>query len=106
MVENPLRQIQTYGQSVWLDYIHRNLLTSGELQRLIETDGIQGVTSNPAIFDQAISGSRDYDTDIRVLAMRGKSVEEIYLSLAVRDIQGAATCSGRCMTGWPGRTVL
>lgn len=90
MVGNPLRQIQTYGQSVWLDFIQRRLLTSGELSRLIETDGVQGVTSNPAIFDQAISGSRDYDTDIRGLALRGKSVEEIYLSLAVRDIQGAA----------------
>lgn len=56
---NPLRTIQDYGQSVWLDYIRRSLITSGELQRLIEEDGLRCVTSNPAIFEKAINGSSD-----------------------------------------------
>ncbi|MGQ9921823.1 MAG: bifunctional transaldolase/phosoglucose isomerase [Desulfobacca sp.] len=90
MVKNPLQLLETYGQSVWLDYIHRGLLTSGELQQLIESDGVLGVTSNPAIFDQAISGSTAYDADIRNLALQGRNVEEIYLALAISDIQGAA----------------
>ncbi|MCZ6906892.1 MAG: transaldolase, partial [Deltaproteobacteria bacterium] len=57
---NPLKALHGYGQSVWLDYIRRSLLTSGELARLIEEDGLRGVTSNPAIFEKAITGSTDY----------------------------------------------
>ena len=56
---NPLKDLLKYGQSVWLDYIRRNLLTSGELKRLIEEDGLRGMTSNPAIFEKAIAGSTD-----------------------------------------------
>ena len=59
-MENPLRALQTYGQSVWLDYIRRHLIASGELQRLIAEDGLRGVTSNPSIFEKAITGSSDY----------------------------------------------
>ncbi|MHA2223511.1 MAG: transaldolase family protein, partial [Candidatus Thorarchaeota archaeon] len=58
---NPLRELQKYGQSFWLDYIRRSLITSGELRRLVEEDGLRGVTSNPTIFQKAISGSSDYD---------------------------------------------
>jgi ribose 5-phosphate isomerase B len=59
-LENPLRALQVFGQSVWLDYIRRSLITSGELQRLIDEDGVWGVTSNPAIFEKAVTGSSDY----------------------------------------------
>ena len=59
-LESPVRALQVFGQSVWLDYIRRSLITSGELQRLIEEDGVRGVTSNPAIFEKAIAGSSDY----------------------------------------------
>ena len=61
--KNPLKALQEYGQSVWLDYIRRSLLTSGELRRLVEEDGLRGVTSNPAIFEKAIAGSTDYESD-------------------------------------------
>ena len=57
---NTLKQLQTLGQSIWLDYIRRNLITSGELQRLINEDGLRGMTSNPSIFEKAIAGSTDY----------------------------------------------
>ena len=57
---NPLKELSKYGQSAWLDYIRRNLITSGELKRLVEEDGLGGVTSNPAIFEKAITGSTDY----------------------------------------------
>ena len=57
---NPLQRLTTYGQSVWLDYVRRNLLTTGELANRLVQDGITGVTSNPAIFEKAISGSNDY----------------------------------------------
>ncbi len=65
---NPLRELQNYGQSVWLDYIRRSLLTSGELQHLLADDGLRGVTSNPAIFEKAIAGSSDYTEWLQSLA--------------------------------------
>ena len=90
MKQNPLLNIQEFGQSIWQDYIQRNLILSGELKQLIEKDGIRGVTSNPSIFDTAIAGSRDYDDDIRAMALEGKSIEEIYRFLTVRDVREAA----------------
>ena len=90
MKDNPLKKLATFGQSVWLDFIRRGMLASGEFQRLIDDDGISGVTSNPAIFEKAISGSRDYDRNIRELAAEGKSVEQIYQALTVEDIRSAA----------------
>lgn len=62
---NPLKGLQQYGQSVWLDYIHRHLMSSGELTRLVEEDGLRGVTSNPTIFEKAIADSPDYDEALR-----------------------------------------
>ena len=90
MKENPLLKLAEFGQSVWLDYIRRHMLTSGELLQLIEEDGLKGVTSNPAIFEKAIAGSHDYDESILTLARKGKSVEEIYQILTVEDIRQAA----------------
>ena len=58
--QNPLKALNAFGQSVWLDYIRRSLISTGELARLIEQDGLRGVTSNPSIFEKAITGSTDY----------------------------------------------
>ena len=57
-MNNPLRKLETFGQSLWLDYIRRQMITSGELSRLIEEDGLKGVTSNPAIFEKAIASAK------------------------------------------------
>ena len=59
-MKNPLQSLQDLGQSVWLDYLRRSLISSGELKRLIEEDGLRGLTSNPSIFEKAIAGSSDY----------------------------------------------
>jgi transaldolase/glucose-6-phosphate isomerase len=90
MLNNSLRTIQEFGQSIWQDFIRRKIILSGELRELIENDGISGVTSNPAIFESAIDGSRDYDDDISAMALQGRSATEIYESLTVRDVQMAA----------------
>jgi len=90
MENNPLRRIQDFGQSIWQDDISRKMFDSGELQRLIENDGIRGVTSNPAIFENAIAHSHDYDDDIRRLALSGRSTADIYENLTVREVQTAA----------------
>ena len=60
MSGNPLKRLEALGQSIWLDYIRRDLIVSGELRRLIEKDGLRGMTSNPSIFEKAIAGSSDY----------------------------------------------
>lgn len=86
---NPLRELAVYGQSFWLDYLSRNLITSGELARLIEDDGLRGITSNPTIFDKAIATSEEYDEEIAELAARGLSDEVIFEELAVHDVQKA-----------------
>jgi transaldolase len=90
MKANPLKQIVTLGQSIWLDYIQRNLITSGKLRSLIEEDGLGGMTSNPDIFEKAIVNSHDYDDDIRAMALKGKDVNAIYEALSQRDVQSAA----------------
>ena len=88
---NPLLQLAVYGQSVWLDYIRRGLITSGELARLIREDGLRGVTSNPAIFEKAITGSTDYSEALEEFQRRPDlDVVELYERLAIRDIQDAA----------------
>lgn len=88
---NLLKDLQNYGQSIWLDYIHRNLITSGELRRLVE-DGLRGLTSNPTIFEQAIAGSADYDEDVRVLLSHDPHIDtrSLFEALAVEDIRMAA----------------
>jgi transaldolase len=90
MKANPLVELEKLGQSIWLDFIRRGMISSGELRRLIEEDGVTGVTSNPSIFEKAIAESRDYDAAIRTLAQSGKSVEDIYQDLTISDIQLAA----------------
>jgi len=86
---NPLLRLNALGQSVWYDYIRRDLL-SGELARLIAEDGLKGMTSNPSIFEKAIAASELYDDDVRRAAAAGKGPEEIFESLAVADVRQAA----------------
>jgi transaldolase len=90
MKKNPLIQLEELGQSVWLDFINRNLITSGELGRLIEVDGISGITSNPAIFEKAISESHDYEHDIKIMLKDGKDAKAIYEAICLKDLQMAA----------------
>ena len=89
-LENRLRALQVFGQSVWLDYIRRSLITSGELRRLIDEDGLRGVTSNPAIFEKAIAGSSDYTEILEAPEARTLDAKALYEKLAIRDIQDAA----------------
>jgi len=88
--QNPLLDLQKQGQSVWLDYIRRNIITNGELQKLIDQDGLRGITSNPSIFEKAIGGSSDYDDLLAQLLSQGMSSGDIYERIAVRDIQDAS----------------
>ncbi|HKV27343.1 MAG TPA: bifunctional transaldolase/phosoglucose isomerase [Candidatus Acidoferrales bacterium] len=88
---NPLKELTKFGQAVWLDYIRRNLLTSGELQRLIDEDDLRGMTSNPTIFEKAITGSTDYADFLKSLESKPElDAKARYELLAIRDIQGAA----------------
>ncbi len=89
--KNSLQALQSYGQSVWLDYIRRSLITSGELQRLIDENGLRGVTSNPSIFEKAIAGSTDYDLALNMVEHRqDRDVMALYEAFAIADIQATA----------------
>lgn len=90
MSSNPLRVLNSLGQSVWFDYIRRIELTSGHLKQLIDVDGVSGVTSNPSIFEKAIAGSNDYDEAIGKLVETGKETPVIFEALEVEDIRMAA----------------
>jgi transaldolase len=90
MKDNPLKKLGMLGQSIWLDYIRRDLITGGKLRRLIDEDGLRGMTSNPSIFEKAIAESHIYDEDIRDIALKKKDVKTIYEALSQRDVQSAA----------------
>jgi transaldolase/glucose-6-phosphate isomerase len=84
---NPLLGIQQYGQSIWYDNIRRSFITSGELKSLVEHDGLMGVTSNPAIFEKAITGSTDYNEALQALERdHDMDAKALYEHLAVGDI--------------------
>jgi transaldolase/transaldolase/glucose-6-phosphate isomerase len=89
MSNNPLRELNAVGQSVWQDNIRRGELLSGALKKLIDEDGLSGTTSNPTIFEKAIEGSKDYDEAITQLGQSGKGASEIFDALAIEDIQHA-----------------
>ena len=90
MVATPILEIEnTYGQSIWMDNLSRDIIESGQLAKLIETRGILGITSNPAIFEKAIAGNQIYDPDIAAGIKAGKSVDEIYEDLIFTDIRNA-----------------
>ena len=91
MNKNPLIGLKEIGQSVWLDNLSRKLIHSGELKRLIDEDGLSGITSNPTIFQKAISGSPDYDASLRRMIDKGvKDEKELFLGLAMEDVSEAA----------------
>jgi transaldolase len=89
---NSLKQLQDRGQSIWLDYIRRDLLTSGEFQRLVEEDGVHGVTSNPTIFDKAIASGTAYDDALRLLLSTDpdRNAQLLFEKLEIQDLQMAA----------------
>jgi len=91
-VANPVAALRQYGQSVWLDFIRRSLIAGGELKRLVDEDGLGGVTSNPAIFEKAIDGSDDYAAAIQEISDQqpGLGAKAVYERLAIKDIQDAA----------------
>lgn len=89
-MNNPISRLAELGQSVWLDYIDRRLITSGALARLVNEEGLRGVTSNPAIFEKAITGSNDYDDDIRAMSLAGHDPPAIYEALVTSDVRLAA----------------
>ena len=86
---NPLSTLYSEKQSFWLDYIRKSLLASGELKRMIDEDGLRGMTSNPTIFEKAISSGDEYDADIKKAALQKKSPAETFEIIAVKDIQKA-----------------
>ncbi len=90
MTANPLKRLEALGQSVWLDYIRRDLIAGGGLRRLIEEDGLRGMTSNPSLFEKAIQASPDYDAEIQALAGSGRSAADIYEALSQHDVRSAA----------------
>jgi transketolase/transaldolase len=92
MKKNPLLELENYGQGIWMDYLRRDLFSSGELKRYIEQDGLAGMTSNPTIFEKAISGSTEYDAQLRGLLGPNPNTpaDVLYEKIAIQDIQTAA----------------
>jgi transaldolase/glucose-6-phosphate isomerase len=89
-MSNPLRDLAKTGQSVWFDQMERRLVSSGDLQRMIDEDDLRGLTSNPTIFEKAIGGSDDYEQQLSTLASQNKSRDEIYDAITIEDIGNAA----------------
>src|SRR3982075_4093625 len=88
---NPVKALEKHGQSVWLDFLARGFIATGELKKLIDTDGVKGVTSNPSIFEKAIGSSDEYDSAIgNALKKADRAVAGLFEDLAVEDIQHAA----------------
>lgn len=84
MNNNPLKKLETLGQSVWLGYIRNDMFANGELRRLIDDDGLHGITSNPSIFEKAIAESDLYDNDIYDLVQKKTDVKEIFETLSIK----------------------
>ncbi|MFC2064961.1 transaldolase [Chloroflexota bacterium] len=89
-MSNPIQEVINLGQSIWFDNIQRRAIKNGELKYLIDSGDIRGITSNPSIFNQAITNSDDYDEDIKNLAANGLNSQEVFWKLAVKDIQDAS----------------
>ena len=90
MNKNPLKVLESLGQSIWLDYIRRDLMASGQLQLLIKNDGVRGMTSNPSIFEKAIAESNIYDSDIQGISISTRDIAAVYEALSQQDVQVAA----------------
>ncbi len=87
---NPLNALNEHGQSIWLDLLNRDIMDTGKLKSLIEQDSLAGLTSNPSIFEKAITGSADYDEDIRNLSKTEDDYKKIFIDIEIKDIQRAA----------------
>src|SRR3981081_556855 len=87
---NPLKALLEFGQSPWMDYIRRDLLTSGGLKKRIQEDGLMGMTSNPTIFEKAISGSKDYADILESPEAKKLDAKGVYEKIAIRDVPGAS----------------
>ena len=103
MMRNPLLELVDQGQSVWLDYLSRDLIRSGRLEEMMAADGLRGITSNPTIFHGAISGSDTYDEEISSLAASGLNAEETFETLAIADIRAACDILLRVYESTQGR---
>jgi transaldolase/glucose-6-phosphate isomerase len=103
MTANPLHELAAQGQSVWLDYIRRDLIESGGLAQLVTSGELRGMTSNPAIFEKAIAGSREYDRLLEAALRETRDPAGVYERLAVRDIQDAADALRRVYEATEGR---
>ncbi len=89
-MSNPIKTLSKFGQSIWLDYIIRDILVNGDLKKMIDEDGLRGMTSNPAIFEQAFANSQSYVDDIKKMTKEGHSLHEIYETLTQRDVRDAS----------------
>ena len=98
----PAARLNEFGQSAWLDLIGRKLIESGELKRMIDEDGIRGVTANPAIFEKAIAETKEYDTTLAKLVAQGKSPLQIYEALAIADVRDACDVLRPMFEIWKG----
>jgi transaldolase len=87
---NPLKGLLAYGQSPWLDFIRRNILLNGDLKKMIDNDGLRGMTSNPAIFEKAITASDDYNDIVKAPEAKSSTAMALYEKIAIRDVQDAA----------------
>jgi transaldolase/glucose-6-phosphate isomerase len=92
--QNPLKGLLAYGQSPWLDYIRRNILLNGDLKKMIDNDGLRGMTSNPAIFEKAITAGDDYNDIIKATDAKSSTAMALYEQIAIRDVQHAADIFG------------
>jgi len=92
--ENPLRGLLAYGQSPWLDFIRRNILLNGDLKKMIDNDGLRGMTSNPAIFEKAITAGDDYNDIVKAQDAKSSTPVALYEKIAIRDVQDAADIFG------------
>src|ERR1700746_18865 len=101
--ENPLKGLLAYGQSPWLDYIRRNILLNGDLKKMIDNDGLRGMTSNPAIFEKAITAGDDYKDIINAPDAKSSTATELYEKIAIRDVQDAADIFKSVYTETKGR---
>jgi transaldolase / glucose-6-phosphate isomerase len=100
---NPLRGLLAYGQSPWLDFIRRNILLNGDLKKMIQEDGLRGMTSNPAIFEKAITAGNDYDDIIKVPDAKSSTAMALYEKIAIRDVQDATDIFKSVYTETKGR---
>src|SRR5579883_1331002 len=90
-IMNPVKELEKHGQAVWLDFLARGFIAKGDLKRLIDDDGVKGVTSNPSIFEKAIGSSDEYDAPIGKALQKGdRSIAELFEQVAIEDIQHAA----------------